>query len=179
VKDARTLGRDVEGTVIPYGDHITLSAGGEVYLTQALGGSFTVMTERGYLVRLEGVDADAIGEPLPPLPSAEEQAGKSVEQLVWDQLRTCYDPEIPVSIVELGLVYVCEVKQGEQGSHRVEIQTTLTSPACPLGGVLAEDIRRKVMTVPGVSEVDVQIVFSPPWSSALMSDAARLQLGLM
>jgi probable FeS assembly SUF system protein SufT len=179
VKDARTLSRGVEGTVIPYGDHITLSEGGEVYLTQALGGSFTVMTERGYLVRLEGVDADAIGEALPPLPSAEEQAGKSVEQLVWDQLRTCYDPEIPVSIVELGLVYVCEVKPGEQGSQRVAIQTTLTSPACPLGGVLAEDIRRKVMTVPGVSEVDVQIVFSPPWSSALMSDAARLQLGLM
>jgi probable FeS assembly SUF system protein SufT len=179
VKDARTLSRDVEGTVIPYGDHITLSEGGEVYLTQALGGSFTVMTERGYLVRIEGVDAEAIGESLPPLPSAEEQAGKSVEQLVWDQLRTCYDPEIPVSIVELGLVYVCEVKEREQGGHRVEIQTTLTSPACPLGGVLAEDIRRKVTTVPGVSEVDVQIVFSPPWSSALMSDAARLQLGLM
>jgi probable FeS assembly SUF system protein SufT len=179
VSETRTLARDVEGTVIPYGDRITLSEGGEVHLTQALGGTFTVMTERGYLVRIEGVDADAIGEELPPLPTAEDQAGKSVEQLVWEQLRTCYDPEIPVSIVELGLVYVCEVKQREEGGHKVEVHTTLTSPACPLGGVLAEDIRRKVSTVPGVNEVDVQIVFSPPWSSALMSDAARLQLGLM
>jgi probable FeS assembly SUF system protein SufT len=179
VKDARPLARDVEGTVIPYGDRITLSAGGEVHLTQALGGTFTVMTEHGYLVRIEGADADAIGEELPPPTTEEERAGKSVEELVWDQLRTCYDPEIPVSIVELGLVYVCDVKQREEGGHRVEVQTTLTSPACPLGGVLAEDIRRKVSTVPGVSEVDVQIVFSPPWSSALMSDAARLQLGLM
>ena len=179
MREARTLSRDVEGTVIPYGDHITLSEGGEVYLTQALGGTFTVMTEHGYLVRIEGLDADAIGEQLPPAPAAEDQAGKSVEQLVWDQLRTCYDPEIPVSIVELGLVYVCEVQQREDGSHRVEVHTTLTSPACPLGGVLAEDIRRKVSAVPGVSEVEVQIVFSPPWSSAMMSDAARLQLGLM
>jgi probable FeS assembly SUF system protein SufT len=179
VSETRTLSRDVEGTVIPYGDRITLGEGSQVRLTQALGGTFTVMTEHGYLVRLEGIDADAIGEGLPPLPSAEEQAGKPVEQLVWDQLRACYDPEIPVSIVELGLVYVCEVKEREQGDYRVEIQTTLTSPACPLGGMLAEDIRRKVLTVPGVSEVDVQIVFSPPWSSAMMSDAARLQLGLM
>ena len=179
MREARTLARDVEGTVIPYGDRITLSEGGEVHVTQALGGTFTVMTERGYLVRIEGVDADAIGETLPPLPTADEQAGKSVEQLVWDQLRTCYDPEIPVSIVELGLVYLCEVKERESGGHKVTIQTTLTSPACPLGGVLAEDIRRKVLVVPGVSEVDVEIVFSPPWSSALMSDAARLQLGLM
>jgi hypothetical protein len=92
VKDARPLARDVEGTVIPYGDRITLSAGGEVHLTQALGGTFTVMTEHGYLVRIEGVDADAIGEELPPPTTAEERAGKSVEELVWDQLRTCYDP---------------------------------------------------------------------------------------
>jgi probable FeS assembly SUF system protein SufT len=179
VSETRTLSRDVEGTVIPYGDRITLGEGGEVHLTQALGGSFTVMTERGYLVRIEGIDADAIGETLPPAPSAEEQAGKSTEQRVWDQLRTCYDPEIPVSIVELGLVYVCEVEERAQGGQKVKIQTTLTSPACPLGGVLAEDIRRKVATVPGVSEVEVEIVFTPPWSSAMMSDAARLQLGLM
>ncbi len=179
MSEARALSRDVDGTVIPYGDRITLSAGETVYLTQALGGTFTVMTERGYLVRLEGPDADAIGETLPAAQAAEEQSGKSTEQLVWDQLRTCYDPEIPVSIVELGLVYVCELKELAPGEYRVEIQTTLTSPACPLGGMLAEDIRRKVLTVAGVKEVDVQIVFSPPWSSSMMSDAARLQLGLM
>ena len=179
MREAHTLTRDVDGTAIPHGDTLTLLEGSVVYLTQALGGSFTVMTERGYMVRIEGVDADAIGEPPPAGPSLEDQAGKSLEQIVWDQLRTCYDPEIPISIVELGLVYRCDILPREQGGHRVEVDSTLTSPACPLGGVLVEDIRRKVLAVPGVEEAEVQIVFSPPWSSALMSDAARLELGLM
>jgi probable FeS assembly SUF system protein SufT len=179
VSEARKVTRDIEGTLIPYGDRMTLVEGATVRVTQALGGTFTVVTDRGYMVRIEGFDADAIGEELPSGPSPEEQAGKTVDQLVWDQLRSCYDPEIPVNIVELGLVYVCEVTPRPEGGQRVAIQFTLTSPACPLSGVLIEEIRRKVLAVPGVAEADAQVVFNPPWSSAMMSDAARLQLGLM
>jgi probable FeS assembly SUF system protein SufT len=179
VREARTLTRDVDVTVIPYGDTMTLAAGSNVYLMQALGGSFTVMTERGYMARIDGVDAEAIGEQAPAVPSAEEQAGKSTEDLVWDQLKTCYDPEIPINIVELGLVYACNVKDRSEGGQRVEVEFTLTAPGCGMGDFLRDDIRRKVLGVPGVSEADVRVVFSPPWSSAMMSDAARLQLGLM
>jgi probable FeS assembly SUF system protein SufT len=179
MKEPRTLTRDIEATLIPYGDRMTLTEGARVFITQALGGTFTAMTERGYMVRIEGVDADAIGEEPPAPPSAQDQAGKTTEQLVWDQLNSCYDPEIPVSIVELGLVYVCELTDKPEGGKKVEIRFTLTSPACPLSGVLIDEIRRKVLSVPGVSGADVQVVFDPPWSSAMMSDAARLQLGLM
>jgi probable FeS assembly SUF system protein SufT len=179
MKEPRALTRDIEVTLIPYGDRMTLTEGANVYITQALGGTFTAMTERGYMVRIEGLDADAIGEELPAPPSPQDQAGKTTEQLVWEQLNTCYDPEIPVSIVELGLVYTCELSQKPEGGQRVEVRFTLTSPACPLSGVLIEEIRRKLLSVPGVVEADVQVVFEPPWSSAMMSDAARLQLGLM
>jgi len=168
----------VEATVIPYGDRTTLAEGSTVYLTQSLGGSFTVMTERGYMVRVEGEDADAIGEAA-PAEAAGADEDRPIEQRVWDQLRTCYDPEIPINIVELGLVYLCEVTPREQGDQKVKIQFTLTSPACPLWGVLQEDIKRKVLAVAGVGEVEAEVVFDPPWSAAMMSDAARLQLGLM
>jgi len=179
VREERTLSRAVDVTVVPYGDALTLEAGSIVYLMQALGGSFTAMTERGYMVRIDGQDADAIGETPPAPPSPEEEAGKSVEQRVWDQLKTCYDPEIPINIVELGLVYSCEVQERPEGGHRVAVQFTLTAPGCGMGDFLREDIRRKVLSVAGVAEADVQMAFTPPWSSAMMSDAARLQLGLM
>jgi probable FeS assembly SUF system protein SufT len=131
------------------------------------------------MVRIEGQDAEAIGEAPPSATAGGEGDGKTIEQLVWDQLRTCYDPEIPINIVDLGLVYVCEVTERPAGGHTVRVEFTLTSAACPLWGVLLEDIKRKVTTVPGVVEVDAQVVFAPPWSTAMMTDAARLQLGLM
>src|SRR5512147_2828208 len=129
MREARTLSRDVEVAAIPYGDRITLTAGTVVFLTQTLGGSYTAMTDHGYLVRIEGQDADAIGEtPTTPL-SSQDVAGKSTEQLAWDQLKTCYDPEIPVNIVDLGLVYKCAVTT-EDGGDVVHVEFTLTAPGC-------------------------------------------------
>jgi probable FeS assembly SUF system protein SufT len=179
MREARTLARDVEVAVIPYGDRITLTAGTTVYITQALGGSYTVLTERGYMVRVEGKDADAIGEQPTTPPSQAELDGKSVEQLAWDQLRTCYDPEIPVNIVDLGLVYKCEAAPRPEGGERVTVQFTLTAPGCGMGDFLREDVRGKLLALPGVEEADVQVVLDPPWNQSMMSDAARLQLGLM
>src|SRR5512136_2128648 len=125
-REARTLSRDVEVAAIPYGDRITLTMGTTVFITQALGGSYTAMTDHGYLVRIEGQDADAIGEtPTRPL-SAEDLAGKTTEQLAWEQLKTCYDPEIPINIVDLGLVYRCEVAPQDGGSA-VRVELTLTA----------------------------------------------------
>jgi len=179
MREARTLSRDIEVAAIPYGDKLTLTAGTTVYLTQALGGSFTVMTDQGYMVRIEGKDGDAIGEePTKPLTEA-DLAGRSVEQLAWEQLKTCFDPEIPVNIVDLGLVYKCEAAPLPQGGEKVTVQFTLTAPGCGMGDYLKQDVEQKILGLPGVKEADVQVVLDPPWSQTMMSDAARLQLGLM
>jgi len=156
MREEVVLERDVDVTAIPYGDRISLQKGHPVIITQALGGSYTLVTMQGYMVRLDGPDADAIGkEPQAP-PTAEEVASKSLGDLVWDQLRTCYDPEIPVNIVELGLVHSAEVTDLPEGGKKVAVQR------------LAE-----------VKDVDVQGQLDPPWDQTKMSDAARLQLGLM
>ena len=179
MREARTLSRDIEVAAIPYGDRITLKTGSTVYVAQALGGSFTCTTDMGYMVRIEGKDADAIGEEVQAGPSPEQAGEGSVEQLVWDQLRTCYDPEIPVNIVDLGLVYSCELTGLPDGGHRASVRFTLTAPGCGMGDYLKMDIERKLLSVPGVGEADVQVAFDPPWDQTRMSDAARLQLGLM
>jgi probable FeS assembly SUF system protein SufT len=178
-REARTLSRDVEVAAIPYGDRLTLTAGTSVYITQALGGSYTAMTDHGYLVRLEGKDADAIGEtPTSPV-TAEDAAGRSTRELAWEQLKTCYDPEIPVNIVDLGLVYKCETEPVEGGGDKVKVEFTLTAPGCGMGDFLRQDVQQKLLALPGVKEADVQVVLDPPWDQSMMSDAARLQLGLM
>jgi probable FeS assembly SUF system protein SufT len=178
-REPRTLSRDVEVAAIPYGDKITLTAGTTVFITQALGGAYTAMTDHGYLVRIDGTDADAIGEePTKPL-SAEDMAGRSTEEVAWDQLKTVFDPEIPVNIVDLGLVYECGVEKGEDGKEKVKVRFTLTAPGCGMGDFLREDVRQKLLTIPGVSEADVEVVLDPPWDQSMMSDGARLQLGLM
>ena len=179
MREPRVLSRDVEAAAIPYGDKIPLTAGTTVFITQALGGSFTVMTERGYMVRIEGQDADAIGEVATSAPSTEETAGKSLQDQAWDQLKTCYDPEIPVNIVDLGLVYKCEVEPLAEGGDKVTVHFTLTAPGCGMGDYLKQDVERKIEALPGVKETDVQVVFAPPWEQSMMSEAARLQLGLM
>ena len=179
MREARVLSRDVEGAAIPYGDRIPIAAGSTVYLTQSLGGSYTVITEMGYMVRIEGKDADAIGEQAQSGPTPEELVSKPLRELAWDQLKTCYDPEIPVNIVDLGLVYGCEVTPLPDGGNRVDVKFTLTAPGCGMGDVLREDIRQKLLTVPGVQEADVQVLFDPPWNMSMMSDAAKLQLGMM
>jgi probable FeS assembly SUF system protein SufT len=179
MREARTLSREVRATAIPYGEKVPLAAGTTVYISQSLGGTFTVVTDMGYMVRIDAADADAIGEEVTASPSAEDQAGKSLEELVWDQLKTCYDPEIPVNIVDLGLVYEVAARERETGGKRVEIRFTLTAPGCGMGDVLKVDIEQKVSALPGVEETDVQIAFEPVWNQSMMSEAARLQLGLM
>jgi len=171
-REARTLSRDVEVAAIPYGDRITLAAGTTVFITQALGGSYTAMTDHGYLVRIEGTDADAIGEqPTKPL-TPEDVAGRSIRDLAWDQLKTCFDPEIPVNIVDLGLVYECTTEPlADDRGEKVKVRFTLTAPGCGMGDFLR--------AIPGVGEADVDVVLDPPWDQSMMSDVARLQLGLM
>jgi probable FeS assembly SUF system protein SufT len=136
------------------------------------------MTDMGYMIRIEGKDADAIGEEVPQAASAEEQAGKSVEDLAWDQLRTCYDPEIPVNIVDLGLVYACEVTPRPEGGHKATVRFTLTAPGCGMGDVLVQDIKQKLEIIPTVAMANVELVFDPPWNQSMMSEAARLQTGM-
>jgi probable FeS assembly SUF system protein SufT len=178
-REARTLSRDVEVAAIPYGDRITLAAGTSVFITQALGGSYTAMTDHGYLVRVEGQDADAIGEePVRPL-TEDDRRGRTTQELAWDQLKTCFDPEIPVNIVDLGLVYKCEVEPVEGDGEKVKVEFTLTAPGCGMGDFLRQDVQQKLLAIPGVKEADVQVVLDPPWDQGMMSDAARLQLGLM
>jgi probable FeS assembly SUF system protein SufT len=179
MREARTLSRDVEVAAIPYGDRITLTAGTTVFLTQALGGSYTAMTDHGYLVRIEGADADAIGETPTRALTAEDVAGRSVQDLAWEQLKTCYDPEIPVNIVDLGLVYRCEATRLEDGGDKVTVEFTLTAPGCGMGDFLRQDMLQKLLAIPGVKEAEVQVVLDPPWDQSMMSDVARLQLGLM
>jgi len=179
MREETILGRDVEVTAIPYGDRISLQKGHPVIITQVLGGTYTLVTMQGYMVRLDGQDADAIGKQVQAPPTAEEAAAKSTDQVVWDQLRTCYDPEIPVNIVELGLVHSAEVSERPEGGKKVSVRFTLTAPGCGMGDVLRQDIERKVLGIPGVREADVQVQLDPPWDQTKMSDAARLQLGLM
>jgi probable FeS assembly SUF system protein SufT len=179
MREARTLSRDVEVTAIPYGEKIPLKAGGTVFITQSLGGSYTVVTDMGYMVRIEGKDADAIGEQPLAGPSPEAQAQKPLQEQVWDELKTCYDPEIPVNIVDLGLVYSCEVSALPEGGHKVSVRFSLTAPGCGMGDVLRHDMRTKIAGLPDVTEVDVEVALDPPWDPSRMSEAARLQLGFM
>ncbi len=175
-----TVARDCEAILIPDGHPILLSAGMTVFVTQALGGTVTVNVN-GKLARIAGEDADAIGIEVEQLPAAQASSAKdgSVdESLVWAQLATCYDPEIPINIVELGLIYRCEVKPLEPGANRVEVDMTLTAPGCGMGPILVDDVYTKICQIPNVTEVEVQLVFDPPWSIDMMSEAARLQTGM-
>ena len=178
-KEARTLSRDVLAAAVPYGDKIPLKAGSTVFVTQSLGGSFTAVTDMGYMVRIEGSDADAIGETAQKAPSGEALEEKSLQELAWDQLKTCYDPEIPVNMVDLGLVYSCDVAPLESGGSKLSVRFTLTAPGCGMGDYLKRDVESKLQGLPGVTETDVQVVLDPAWDQSRMSDAARLQLGLM
>ena len=173
-----TLQRDCDAVLAPAGDAVQLPAGQSGYITQALGGSFTVYVE-GNLFRIAGADADALGKEPPVPPQLPEGAGDDdVEEVVWQQLRTCFDPEIPINIVDLGLVYDCELRPREDGRRDVAIRMTLTAPGCGMGEVLVEEVRAKVELVPTVAEADVELVFDPPWSRHMMSEAARLETGM-
>ena len=173
-----TTTREVEAREIPSGMKLTIPEGTPVAISQSLGGSYTVITPYGSMARIDGKDGDAIGEEVMSSPEA-AAAGKSIEDLAWDQLKTCYDPEIPVNIVDLGLVYKCEVTDRPEGGKNVEVRFTLTAPGCGMGDVLKEDIKGKLLTLPDVKEADVTVLFDPPWNMSMMSEAAKLQLGLM
>jgi probable FeS assembly SUF system protein SufT len=174
------LKRDCQATQIPSGWKMVLPAGTGVTITQSLGGQFTVTTDQGGLYRIDDQDADALGErPAAAAAQAPMIEGTFEEEQVWEQLRTVFDPEIPVNLVDLGLIYRCEAVPLPEGGHRVEIAMSMTAPGCGMGDVLKEDIRRKVQGVPGVKEVQVEVVWDPPWDASRMSDAARLQLGWM
>ncbi|HMB58978.1 MAG TPA: putative Fe-S cluster assembly protein SufT [Xanthomonadales bacterium] len=174
-----TFDRDCEVVMIPSGDVVNIPAGTAGYITQALGGSFTVFVD-GNLFRVAGVDADAIGrEPVMPPSLPENATADDVENLLWDQLKTCYDPEIPVNIVDLGLVYTCDVETNEQGRRVVTVEMTLTAPGCGMGDILVDDVRSKLELVPTVDEVDVSLTFDPPWNHSMMSEVARLETGML
>lgn len=179
IDEAITLERDCDAILIPQGTPISLRAGSVVFVTQALGTSCTVNIN-GNLARIEGKDLDALGfQPVEEKHTAELTGdGRVDEQLLWEQMSTCYDPEIPVNIVELGLIYDCRVEPLEQGGNRVNVIMTLTAPGCGMGDILVYDVKSKLETVPNVTEVNVEMVFDPPWNQTMMSDAARLQMGL-
>ena len=174
-----SLSRDVSAIIIPVGEAVTLREGTNGFITQALGGSFTVYVE-GNLFRISGSDADALGkEPVPPPDVPDNATDADIEAVIWEQLKTCYDPEIPVDIVNLGLVYRCEVTPDGNGSRAVSVDMTLTAPGCGMGDVLVEDAREKIAVIPTISEVRVELVFDPPWNVGMMTEEARLQTGLM
>lgn len=174
-----TLSRDVKAVIIPAGEELLLREGTSGFITQALGGSFTVYVE-GNLFRIAGIDADALGkEPTIAPKVPENPTDADIENVIWEQLRTCYDPEIPVNIVDLGLIYRCEIRSLGNGQRSVDVDMTLTAPGCGMGDILVQDAQEKIAIVPTVAEVRVQLVFDPPWNQTMMSEEARLQTGLL
>jgi probable FeS assembly SUF system protein SufT len=174
-----TLERDCQAVMVPQGETVTLPAGQIGYITQALGGSFTVYVE-GNLFRIAGNDADALGkEPPRPIELEDGATDDDVEKLVWQQLRTCFDPEIPINVVELGLVYDVSLESIDDGTRKAYVKMTLTAPGCGMGDILVDDVRTKLELIPTVNEADVDLVFDPPWNHSMMSDAAKLETGML
>ena len=173
-----TFGRDCEVVMIPSGDRVTIPAGTVGYITQALGGSFTVFVD-GNLFRIAGIDADAIGkEPVLPPSLPDDATEDDIENLLWEQMKTVYDPEIPVNIVDLGLVYRCEMSRDGENRRVVDVTMTLTAPGCGMGDILVDDVRSKLELVPTVDRVNVELTFEPPWNHSMMSEVARLETGM-
>jgi len=173
-----TLTRDVIGVLIPQGTKVELPEGANGAITQALGGSFTVQVE-GHLFRIAGADADAIGKEVVKGPEISADASdEEIEKAMWDQMRTCFDPEIPVNIVDLGLIYESKLERAEDGKRRARIRMTLTAPGCGMGDILVADVKTKVTAIPGVEDADVELTFDPPWDQSMMSEEARLATGM-
>lgn len=176
------LSRDCDAIEIPAGTPTVLEAGTPAVITQSLGDTYTVQAPTlGGLYRIAGRDADAIGKALPKQDGqAELDPNAPIDQeLIWNQLRGVYDPEIPVNIVELGLVYDLKIENLPEGGNRIEVKMTLTAPGCGMGDVIAQDAKYRIESVPGVKEAIVEVVFDPPWSQTMMSEAAKLELGLL
>ena len=182
MREEVTFSRNAEGIMIPSGERVLVPNGSHGTITQSLGGSYTLITDRGLMIRVSGKEVEAIGKTpqnVPETKVGEEVTPEKLEEMVWDQLKTCFDPEIPVNIVDLGLVYLCELEPAEDGGKNVKIKMTLTAPGCGMGPVLAHDVKQKIESLPGVKTADVEVVFDPVWDRSMMSDAAKLQLGMM
>jgi probable FeS assembly SUF system protein SufT len=173
------LAREIEGVQVPAGNKMMLEKGLEAFITQSLGGTFTLQIPAyGGLFRVAGKDADALGKTPGDAGVVSASGGGDLEAMVWEQLKTCFDPEIPVNIVDLGLVYGMEVKDADDGTKKVEVKMTLTAQGCGMGASIATDARHKIMTLPGVSEADVDLVWDPPWTPQMISPEGRERLGI-
>ena len=178
--ESKTLIRDVEAAIIPVGDKVTLQKGEQATITQSLGGSYTVIVN-GNMFRIEGKDADALGVEV-AAKSASSGAPitqENLEKEIWNQLRSCYDPEIPVNIVDLGLIYDYHLTPLNGSGFKADVKMTLTAPGCGMGPMLAQDVQNKLLSLEGVDDVNVELVWDPPWNQGMMTEAAKLQLGLL
>src|SRR2546423_6143633 len=176
-----TFSRNAEAIMIPSGERVLVPQGAHGTITQSLGGAYTLITDRGLMIRVSGKEVEAIGktpENVPETPQGEAVTAEKLEELVWDQLKTCFDPEIPVNIVDLGLVYLCELQAADGGGSNVKVKMTLTAPGCGMGPVLASDVKTKLESLPGVKQADIEVVFDPVWDRSMRAEAARLQLGM-
>ena len=177
-----TLARDCEATQVPSGMKLHLTKGSCVLVMQTLGGAFTVITEQGDMARVAARDADALGKQVAPAAARTEAPaagqGPVDEKLVWEELKTIFDPEIPINIVDLGLIYDCRITPLPKGGNRVDVSMTMTAPGCGMGDVLKADAESKLLAVPGVTEAYVEVVWEPPWDPSKMSEEARLALGM-
>lgn len=177
MNDLIRLSRAVTATRIPSGEKVELAAGTELAITQSLGGSYTIVCDQG-MFRMEAADADALGITSASAAEPEREVSGDVDSMIWDRLKTVYDPEIPVNIVDLGLVYGMQTRDVE-GGKRVEVKMTLTAPGCGMGPTIQADARSRILTVPGVKEAEVELVWDPPWNQSMISEEGRMKLGLV
>jgi probable FeS assembly SUF system protein SufT len=180
--EPKTLTRDVEAAVVPVGTKVTLQKGEQAHITQSLGGSYTVIVN-GNMFRIADKDADALGLEVQAALAAAPAGGPVTQELlekqVWDALKTCYDPEIPVNIVDLGLIYDCHLTPAGENNFKADVKMTLTAPGCGMGPTLAQDVQNKLLNLEPIDEANVELVWDPPWNQGMMTEAAKLQLGLM
>ena len=179
--ETKILTRDVEASVVPVGTKVTLQKGETAHITQSLGGSFTVVVN-GNMFRIADKDADALGMEVQAQPVAAPVGPVTQEQLekqVWEALKTCYDPEIPVNVVDLGLIYDCHLTPVGADNYKADVKMTFTAPGCGMGPVLAQDVQNKLISLEPIDEANVELVWDPPWNQGMMTEAAKLQLGLM
>jgi len=180
--ESKTLTRDVEAAIVPVGTKVTLQKGEQAHITQSLGGSYTVIVN-GNMFRIADKDADALGLEVQAQPAAVPAGGPVTQELlekqVWEALKTCYDPEIPVNIVDLGLIYDCHLTPAGENNFKADVKMTLTAPGCGMGPTLAQDVQNKLLNLEPIDEANVELVWDPPWNQGMMTEAAKLQLGLM
>jgi probable FeS assembly SUF system protein SufT len=174
------ISRDCDAIEIPAGRTVQLKQGTTAFITQALGGAYTVQVPAyGGLFRISGADADAIGKEVRDAPAAPSDEPAGLEEQVWEQLRSCYDPEIPVNIVDLGLVYHMQVRALPEGGNAVDVKMTLTAPGCGMGTVIAAEARQRISGLPGVDEANVEVVWDPPWNPQMISPEGKERLGML